>query len=91
MMENIFIAIFAVLVFGGAVAAWWIENGPEKKGKDDKKKDNQGDNTMIIYLLIAVISVGLWFAFVGIAKLIDLSNKNKDWYKELNAKIESEK
>lgn len=46
---------------------------------------------MIIYLLIAVISVGLWFAFVGIAKLIDLSNKNKDWYKELNAKIESEK
>ena len=46
---------------------------------------------MIIYLLIAVISVGLWFVFVGIAKLIDLSNKNKDWYKELNAKIESEK
>ena len=39
-MENIFIGIFAVLVFGGAVAAWWIENGPEKKDKDDKKKDN---------------------------------------------------
>lgn len=45
---------------------------------------------MIMYLLIAVISIGLWFVFVGIAKLIDLSNKNKDWYKKLSDKIESE-
>ena len=45
---------------------------------------------MIIYLLITVISVGLWFVFVGFAKMIDLSNKNKDWYKDLGAKIDSE-
>lgn len=35
MSENIFIGILAVVVFGGAIVAWWIENGPEKK--DDKK------------------------------------------------------
>ena len=35
MLENIFIGIFTVIVFGGAIAAWWVENGPEKK--DDKK------------------------------------------------------
>jgi len=43
-----------------------------------------------LYLLIIALSFGLWFVFVGIAKIIDLSNKNKDWYKELSAKIESE-
>ena len=39
MLENIFIAIFAVIVFGGAIAAWWIENGPEKKNDDKNKKE----------------------------------------------------
>jgi len=39
MMENIFIGFFAVIVLGGAIAAWWIENGPEKKDKKDKKRD----------------------------------------------------
>ena len=38
MIENILIGVFAVIILGGAVAAWWIENGPEKKDK------NKGDN-----------------------------------------------
>ncbi len=38
MFENILIGVFAVIIFGGAVAAWWIENGPEKKDKDEKRE-----------------------------------------------------
>ncbi|MBR1622460.1 MAG: hypothetical protein IJ675_00915 [Pseudobutyrivibrio sp.] len=44
----------------------------------------------MVYLLIVVLSIGLWFVFVGFAKLIDLSNKNKPWYKEIQKRIEEE-
>lgn len=37
MFENILIGVFAVVILGGAVVAWWIENGPEKKDKDEKE------------------------------------------------------
>lgn len=37
MFENILIGVFTVIIFGGAIAAWWIENGPEKKDKNNKK------------------------------------------------------
>ncbi|MCR5416690.1 MAG: hypothetical protein K6E79_07835 [Pseudobutyrivibrio sp.] len=36
MFENIFIAIATVVVFGGAIAAWWIENGPERPANPQK-------------------------------------------------------
>ena len=39
MIENILIGVFAVIILGGAVAAWWIENGPEKKDKNKGDKD----------------------------------------------------
>ncbi len=42
----------------------------------------------MIYILIALISIGLWFVFVGIAKLIDLSNRNKEWYKKIQESLE---
>ena len=35
MIENILIGVFSVIILGGAVAAWWIENGPEKKDKNE--------------------------------------------------------
>lgn len=38
MIENILIGVFAVIILGGAVAAWWIENGPEKKDKNEGDK-----------------------------------------------------
>lgn len=37
-METIIIAVSVVLVLGGAVWAWWNENGPEQKHKDDERK-----------------------------------------------------
>lgn len=44
----------------------------------------------MVYILVAVIAIGCWFACVGIAKLIDLSNKNKDWYKALGENLEDD-
>ena len=41
MFENILIGIFTVVVFGGAIVAWWIENGPEKKGKKEDSKEEK--------------------------------------------------
>ena len=38
MIENILIGVFAVIILGGVVAAWWIENGPEKKDKSERDK-----------------------------------------------------
>ena len=38
MIENILIGVFAVIILGGAVAVWWIENGPEKKDKNEGDK-----------------------------------------------------
>lgn len=47
-----------------------------------------GEIINMIYILIALISIGLWFVFVGIAKLIDLSNRNKEWYKKIQESLE---
>ena len=44
MIENILIGVFAVIILGGAVAAWWIENGPEKKDKNRLTIKSQQEN-----------------------------------------------
>ena len=44
----------------------------------------------MVYLLVAVISVALWFVCVGIARFIDLLNKKKDWYIKISKKIEED-
>ena len=44
----------------------------------------------MIYIIVAVLSIILWFVFIGCAKLIDLSNKNKDWYKDIQRKLTEE-
>lgn len=44
----------------------------------------------MVYLIVCILSVLLWFAFTTIAKLIDLSNKNKEWYKALQKRLEEE-
>ena len=49
----------------------------------------RGRNKMV-YLIVCILSVLLWFAFTIIAKLIDLSNKNKEWYKALQKRLEEE-
>ena len=38
MIEKIVIGIFAVVVFGAAVALWWFENGPSRD-KDDNESE----------------------------------------------------
>ena len=45
----------------------------------------------MVYIIVAVLSLVLWFVFVGIAKLIDLSNRNKDWYIAIQNRIEEER
>ena len=45
----------------------------------------------MVYIIVAVLSIVLWFVFVGIAKLIDLSNRNKDWYIAIQKRIEEER
>ena len=47
----------------------------------------RGINNMV-YILVAIIAVLCWFVCVGIAKFIDLLNKNQDWYIKLGADIE---
>ena len=44
----------------------------------------------MVYIIVAVLSIVLWFIVVGIAKLIDLSNRNKDWYITIQNRIEEE-
>ena len=49
----------------------------------------RGINNMV-YILVAIIAVLCWFVCVGIAKFIDLLNKNQDWYIKLGADIEED-
>ena len=44
----------------------------------------------MVYILVAAIAIGCWVGCVGIAKLIDLSNKNKDWYIALRKNLEDD-
>lgn len=50
----------------------------------------RGINNMV-YVLVAIIAVLCWFVCVGIAKFIDLLNKNQDWYIKLGADLEEDK
>lgn len=50
----------------------------------------RGINNMV-YILVAIIAVLCWFVCVGIAKFIDLLNKNQDWYIKLGADLEEDK
>ena len=49
----------------------------------------RGINNMV-YILVAIIAVLCWFVCVGIAKFIDLLNKNQDWYIKLGADLEED-
>ena len=49
----------------------------------------RGINNMV-YVLVAIIAVLCWFVCVGIAKFIDLLNKNQDWYIKLGADLEED-
>lgn len=49
----------------------------------------RGINKMV-YILVAIIAVLCWFVCVGIAKFIDLLNKNQDWYIKLGADLEED-
>ena len=49
----------------------------------------RGINNMV-YILVAIIAVLCWFLCVGIAKFIDLLNKNQDWYIKLGADLEED-
>lgn len=50
----------------------------------------RGINNMV-YILVASIAVLCWFICVGIAKFIDLLNKNQDWYIKLGADLEEDR
>lgn len=39
MIQNIFVGVMCVIVAAVAVWGWWLENGPEKKDKEDGKKE----------------------------------------------------
>lgn len=39
MGANIIVGIFAVIVVGAGIFAWWMENGPERK--NDHKEDDK--------------------------------------------------
>ena len=49
----------------------------------------RGINNMV-YILVAIIAVLCWFVCVGMAKFIDLLNKNQDWYIKLGADLEED-
>ena len=49
----------------------------------------RGINNMV-YILVAIIAFLCWFVCVGIAKFIDLLNKNQDWYIKLGADLEED-
>ena len=49
----------------------------------------RGINNMV-YILVAIIAVLCWFVCVGVAKFIDLLNKNQDWYIKLGADLEED-
>ena len=49
----------------------------------------RGINKMV-YILVAIIAVLCWFVCAGIAKFIDLLNKNQDWYIKLGADLEED-
>ena len=49
----------------------------------------RGINNMV-YILVAIIALLCWFVCVGIAKFIDLLNKNQDWYIKLGADLEED-
>ena len=49
----------------------------------------RGINNMV-YILVAIIAVLCLFVCVGIAKFIDLLNKNQDWYIKLGADLEED-
>ena len=44
----------------------------------------------MLYVLVILISILCLLLCVGLAKLIDLSNKNKDWYIAIQKRIEEE-
>lgn len=44
----------------------------------------------MVYVLVAIIAVLCWFVCVGIAKFIDLLNKNQDWYIKFGADLEED-
>lgn len=42
MLESLVIVVCAIVVVAACVFAWWIENGPEKKSKEENENKAEG-------------------------------------------------
>ena len=43
MLDNLVIVVGVIVIVAACVLAWWIENGPEKKNKDENKTEEGAD------------------------------------------------
>ncbi len=41
MLQDIFVGAMCVIVAGVAVWGWWLENGPDKSGSEEREREEQ--------------------------------------------------